>query len=228
MMIFQNRSDAGRILGQSLLDVPEARYAVVLGLPRGGVPVAFEVAHKLHLPLDIFLVRKLGVPGEEELAMGAVASGGIVVTDPHVVRAFAISSGIMEAAVARERQEMERREKLYRVGIPRVPIENRTVILVDDGIATGSSMKAAILALRTHAHAIIVAVPVCSRSSRMEIAPEVDRFVCLECPDRFYAVGEFYREFGQTSDEEVTALLRRSLPERETSHLIPNSERGES
>lgn len=209
-MIFRDRYAAGRALAQALRNEPDLTDAIVLGLPRGGVPVAWEIAHDLHLPLDVFVVRKLGVPGEEELAMGAIASGGIVVTEPQVIRAYAIGPETIEAAVAREEQEIERREKLYRAGSPGISLDGRTAILVDDGIATGSSMKAAILALRTRACAIVVAVPVAARSSYLEIQPQVQRMICLACPERFYAVGEFYRHFDQTSDDEVRALLAQS------------------
>ncbi len=169
--------------------------AIVLGLPRGGVPVAFEVAQALRLPLDVFVVRKLGVPGQEELAMGAVASGGLVVVQADVVRAFGISQETMDAAAARERGEIARREALYREGRPPVRVEGRTVILIDDGLATGSTMRAAVRALRPVARRVFVAVPVAAAATCDELRREVDALVCLETPDPFHAVGAVLPEF---------------------------------
>ncbi|MGB7137181.1 MAG: phosphoribosyltransferase [Acidobacteriaceae bacterium] len=220
--LFQDRREAGRLLAAAIrhqvdLGPQFPPHAVVLALPRGGVPVAFEVAQALHLPLDVFVVRKLGVPAEEELAMGAIASGGLIVVQPDVLRAFAISPDALDAVAARERLEIERREALYRAGRLPLPLEGRTAILVDDGVATGSTMKAAVRALRSlgdhaaHAHSaparIIVAVPVAAPSTCAELAREADQVVCLATPEPFHAVGAFYRSFDQTTEDEVRAIL---------------------
>jgi predicted phosphoribosyltransferase len=211
IVIFQDRRHAGRALAQIVVDECAdelaAGGAIVLGLPRGGVPVAFEVARQLHLPLDVFVVRKLGVPGQEELAMGAVASGGVIVLQNDVIAAYRIGQETIDAVVARERLEIERRETAYRDGRPPVEPQGRTVILVDDGLATGATMKAAVRALRPIARRIIVAVPVAAFSTCEELRQEVDHLVCIECPEFFHAVGEFYRNFDQTTDDEVRALL---------------------
>lgn len=214
--MFEDRRHAGRALAHAVRDRLERSGAIVLGLPRGGVPVAFEVAQALHLPLDVFLVRKLGVPGQEELAMGAVASDGMVVIQDDVVRAFAISQETLDAVIAREREEIARREALYREERPPVVVQGRTVILIDDGLATGSTMKAAARALRPVAQRVVVAVPVAAATPCEELRREVDALVCLETPDHFHAVGEFYGNFDQTSDEEVRALLRAAWPDAKT------------
>jgi predicted phosphoribosyltransferase len=180
---------------------------VVLGLVRGGVPVAFEVARTSNLPLDILVVRKLGVPGEEELAMGAIASGGGIVLNEHIVRSWHVSEKKLEHVIERERQEMERREALYRKGRPAVEIAGRAVVLVDDGLATGASMRAAIRAVSGRARRVIVAVPVGAKSTCEELAHEVDKVVCALVPEPLDAVSLFYREFGATTDEEVMALM---------------------
>jgi predicted phosphoribosyltransferase len=210
IVIFQDRRHAGLALGQIVRDEC-ADYlgsdAIVLGLPRGGVPVAFEVARELHLPLDVFVVRKLGVPGQEELALGAVASGGVIVLQNDVISRYQIGQETIDAVVARERFEMERRESAFREGRPPLTLEDRIVILVDDGLATGATMKAAVRAVRPLARRILVAVPVAAFSTCEELRQEVDRMVCIECPESFHAVGEFYRNFEQISDEEVRSLL---------------------
>jgi predicted phosphoribosyltransferase len=209
--IFQDRQQAGRALAHIVRDEcpgdmnPE--HTIVLGLPRGGVPVAFEVARELHLPLDVFVVRKLGVPGHEELAMGAIASGGAVVIQSEVVSAYRIGQETIDAVAARERLEIERREAAYRTGRPPLRLSGSTVILIDDGLATGSTMKAAARALRPIASRIVVAIPVAAASTCQDLRHEVDQLVCLQTPEPFYAVGEFYRNFGQTTDAEVRALL---------------------
>ncbi len=206
-MIFRNRREAGRALAHALRGMPGLEDAVVLALPRGGAPVAYEVARELRLPLDVFVVRKLGVPGQEELAMGAVASGGIIVLNAPIIRAFGIEQGIIDEAVAREEQEIARRETAYRAGRPPLPLQGRTAILVDDGLATGSTMTAAVRALHPIARQVIAAVPVAAARSCDAMRREAGEFVCLASPDPFSAVGEFYRDFDPTSDDEVRALL---------------------
>jgi predicted phosphoribosyltransferase len=214
VIIFQDRRQAGRALGLVVRDEideePAADDPIALGLPRGGVPVAFEVARVLHLPLDVCVVRKLGVPGQEELAMGAVAGGGVVVIQADVVHAYRIPQEIIDAVVARERLEVERREAAYRDGRPPARVEARTVILVDDGLATGATMTAAARAMRSLARRVVVAVPVAARATCAELRREVDQIVCLETPEPFHAVGEFYRNFDQTTDAEVRALWAES------------------
>ncbi len=215
IVIFQDRRHAGRALAQIVreecAEELNAGDAIVLGLPRGGVPVAFEVARELHLPLDVFVVRKLGVPGQEELAMGAVASGGVIVLQDDVIRAYRIPQETVDAVAARERVEIERRVAVFRGGRPPISLGGRTVILVDDGLATGATMKAAARAVRLIARRVIVAVPVAAPGSTEELRRSVDRLVCIESPEPFHAVGEFYRNFSQTSDDEVRALLTEAL-----------------
>ena len=209
-MIFQDRREAGRALARAMRGLPDLDDAVVLALPRGGVPVAFEVARELRLPLDVFVVRKLGVPGQEELAMGAVASGGMVVLNAPVVRGFGIAQEVIDAAVAREHQEIAHREAAYRAGRPSLPLEGRTAILVDDGLATGSTMIAAVRALRPVARQVIAAVPVAAARSCELVRREADQFVCLALPHLFSAVGEFYHNFDPTGDDVVRSLLAAS------------------
>jgi putative phosphoribosyl transferase len=206
-MIFQDRREAGRRLAQLLQSVPAESNAIVLGLPRGGVPVAYEVARELRLPLDVFVVRKLGVPGQEELAMGAIASGGVVVLNEPVIRAYAIHPETVEAVAALERIELERREAAWRAGRAPLVLTGRTAILVDDGLATGSTMKAAARALRPLAGRVIAAAPVGAAGACDELSREVDWFACIERPMRFTAVGEYYHSFDPTPDEEVRTLL---------------------
>jgi putative phosphoribosyl transferase len=207
---FKDRRDAGRVLARSFLS-PEAAHdaqdGIVLGLPRGGVPVAYEVARALDLPLDVFIVRKLGVPGFAELAMGAIASDGTVATNQAVIREFQITQDVIDAVAARERLEIERRELAYRNGRPGARIEGRTAILVDDGVATGASMLAAARALRRSARKVIVAVPVAARGACEKLRAEVDEVICACVPWQFYSVGSFYQNFEQTMDEEVHTLL---------------------
>jgi predicted phosphoribosyltransferase len=184
--------------------------SIVLGLPRGGVPVAFEVGRALESPLDIIVVRKLGVPWQPELAMGAIASGGVRVLDEELIRREGISPEDVEAVAAREKQEAERREQLYRAGRPALELRNRTVILVDDGLATGSTMRAAVKCVKSlQPSAVIVAVPVASRQACAYLRHVADECVCLAVPEPFGAVGEWYQDFRQTSDAEVRELLRR-------------------
>jgi putative phosphoribosyl transferase len=205
--MFKDRRDAGCKLAQIVAKQHDLDNAIVLGLPRGGVPVAYEVACKLNLPLDVFLVRKLGVPAQEELAMGAVASGGTVVMNPSIVHRLAISPEIIQAAMRREESEIERRERIYRDGNPPLRVEGRAAILVDDGLATGASMLAAIRALHPRAERVIVAVPVASRDTCDELRSEVDQLICAATPEPFFALSMFYRDFAPTSDEEVRTLI---------------------
>jgi putative phosphoribosyl transferase len=207
---FADRHEAGRELASHLQGYRGRRDVVVLALPRGGVPVAFEVAETLDAPLDIFVVRKLGAPGHEELAMGAIASGGIRVVNADVVRWAGIPDSVIEAVARRERVELERRELEYRQGRPATNLRHRLVILVDDGLATGSTMRAAVQAVRAHApERVIVAVPVGASDTCQQFDDVADETVCARTPEPFSAVGLWYRDFSQTSDEEVRALLQR-------------------
>jgi putative phosphoribosyl transferase len=212
---FDDRRQAGRELGARLAGLAGLAGAdvIVLGLPRGGVPVAFEVARALGAPLDVCVVRKLGLPGHEELAMGAVASGGEVVLEPRVVRVHRVSRAVLERVAAVERRELERRELAYRGSRPPPTVEGRTVVLVDDGLATGSTMRAAARSVRASRPArLVVAVPVSPRETLEEIRSEVDDVVCLETPEPFLAVGAWYRDFTPTGDEEVSSLLSAAAP----------------
>jgi len=214
---FRDRADAGRILAADLSHYAGRTDVIVLALPRGGVPVANEVARAIGAPLDIFLVRKLGLPGQEEFAMGAIASGGVRLINNDVVRAYGVSTAQIESIVAAEQRELERRERAYRDGRPLPQIAGRTVILIDDGLATGFSMRAAILALRADAPArVVVAVPVAARETCEEFRDLVDEIVCAETPDPFYAVGIWYEDFSQTTDREVHELLRAANSGRRT------------
>jgi erythromycin esterase-like protein/orotate phosphoribosyltransferase len=207
--MFRDRRDAGRVLADRLRDYGGRRDVVVLALPRGGVPVGFEVAAALNAPLDIFLVRKLGVPGHEELAMGAIASGDVLVLNDDVARGLEIPPEIVEEVAEAEREELRRRERAYREGRPLPDLAGRIVILVDDGLATGSSMRAAISALRRSRPArIVVAVPAAPSSTCRELEAEVDEVVCASTPSPFFAVGHSYWDFTQTTDGEVRELLR--------------------
>jgi predicted phosphoribosyltransferase len=207
--VFQDRREAGRVLGELVAELPDLADGVVLGLVRGGVPVAFEVAKARGLPLDILVVRKLGTPGAEELAMGAIASGGTIVLNDDVLRRFQVTDKNLEHVIEREKREMERREALYREGRHPVEIAGRTAILVDDGLATGASMRAAIRAVKNRVRRVIVAVPVGARSTCEELARDADHVICALIPEPLDAVSLFYDEFGPTSDEEVKALMRR-------------------
>jgi|SRR5688572_5867159 len=210
-MLFRTRLDAGRALGERLASYFGRPNLRVLGLPRGGIPVAFEVARRLGAPLDVFVVRKLGVPGQEELAMGAIATGGIRVVNKDVVSAMGISEATLDRVAGAEEAELQRREKAYRGSRPALDVSGATVIIVDDGLATGSTMRAAVAALREQKpSAIVVAVPVAAPSTREEMAREVDDMVCVATPDPFLAVGRFYEDFSQTTDEEVHDLLARA------------------
>jgi predicted phosphoribosyltransferase len=218
-MVFKDRFEAGRLLASKLQEFANRDDVVVLALPRGGVPVGYEVAKALRAPLDVFVVRKLGVPGQEELAMGALASGGIVVLNRNIIEALGIPQEMIDAAVAREQSELQRREREYRDGRPPTDVQRRTVILVDDGLAAGSSMRVAATALRKKLPArIVVAVPVAAPSTCAEFENEVDKVICAATPEPFWAVGVWYRDFSPTSDDEVRELLRRAAAELQSPH----------
>lgn len=209
--VFRDRVDAGRKLAGLVAREIQDSNCLVLALPRGGVPVAFQVAEALHAELDVFLVRKLGLPGEEELAIGAVASGGVRVLNEDLVRELHLSPSLIDQITAREERELERREDLYREHQPPASIRGRTVILVDDGLATGASMKAATRAVRLQEpNFVIVGVPVAARQTCEEFNSYVDRIICAYTPSNFVAVGIWYQDFAQTTDEEVRQLLAAS------------------
>ncbi len=211
MVIFKDRKDAGRILAREISHLEGRENMVVLALPRGGVPVGFEVAQKLDAPLDVFIVRKLGVPGHEELAMGAIASGGVIVLNDEVIWRLNIPQQIIDEVAREERRELERREQAYRADRLAVNVRDKIAILVDDGLATGASMKAAVQGLKVRQPArIIVAVPVAAPETCASFRDLVDRIVCVETPEPFFGVGAWYEDFSQTSDEEVRDLLERS------------------
>jgi putative phosphoribosyl transferase len=209
---FHDRADAGRVLAGELASYAGRDDVLVLALPRGGVPVAYEVARALGAPLDVFLVRKLGLPGHEEFAMGAIASGGIRLLNDDVIREFGVTPAEIAAVSRAEQEELERRERQYRADRPKPAVAGRTVILVDDGLATGSSMRAAVLALRQERpERVIVAVPVAAAETCDEFRGLVDDIVCAETPEPFYAVGLWYEDFSQTTDEAVRELLNRRI-----------------
>lgn len=219
-MLFRDRTEAGRVLADRLAAYANYPDAMVLALPRGGVPVAFEVAETLNLPLDIFVVRKLGLPGHEEFAIGAIASGGARVLDQDLIRQLSLSDEIIEHIVAREQRELERRERTYRGQRPMLDVRDRIVIIVDDGLATGSSMRAAIAALRQkRPKKLIVAVPVGARMTCSELEALADEVICLETPENFSAVGLWYRDFSQITDEEVIDLLERNRKNNEARNI---------
>jgi predicted phosphoribosyltransferase len=208
---YRDRSEAGRYLASKLAAYAGRPDVLVLALPRGGVPVAYEVAKALKVPLDVFLVRKLGVPGHEELAMGAIASGGVRLLNEDVVRALRIPPHVIDRVTATERAELERREREYRGDRPPPDVRGKTVILVDDGLATGASMRVAVAAMRQrHPARLVVAVPIAAPTTCEEFQDEVDEVICARTPDPFYAVGLWYDDFSQTTDEEVRDLLRRA------------------
>ncbi len=214
---FKNRTEAGRSLALELASYANTPDVLVLGLPRGGVPVAYEVAKALNAPLDICLVRKLGVPGQKELAMGAIAMGNVMILNDDVVQWLKISQEAIDAVAAVEQQELERRDRAYRGNRPAPDVKNRTVILVDDGIATGSTLRAAIAALQQQQpNRIIVAVPVASPSTYIQLKAEVDKILCLTMPERLHSISLCYEDFSQTTDEEVRSLLARATYEQTT------------
>jgi putative phosphoribosyl transferase len=211
---FANRTEAGRLLVEKLVKYAGRDDVIVLGLPRGGVPVAFEVAHRLGAPLDVFIVRKLGVPGFEELAAGAIASGGVRVLNEDVMRSIPHADEAIDAVTIRETAELERREQIYREGRTAPQLRDRIVILVDDGLATGATMRAAIEALRQSGAAkIVVGVPVGPQDTCRELEEEADETICLSTPEFFQAVGQYYEDFSQTSDEDVRELLSHAAQE---------------
>lgn len=212
--VFLDRRDAGRRLAAELSDYAGRSDVLVLALPRGGVPVAYEVARALHAPLDVFMVRKLGIPGYEELAMGAIATGGVRVLDEEMLRMLDIPDELIERVTAKERSELERREREYRGDRPPADVRGRTIILIDDGLATGSTMRAAIAALKKEgAKRIVVAVPVAPPDTCEALRAQVDDVVCAVTPEPFRAVGLWYGDFSQTTDEEVSDLLARAASE---------------
>jgi putative phosphoribosyl transferase len=208
---FLDRADAGRELAEALRGYAGRGNVIVLALPRGGVPVAFEVAMALAAPLDVFVVRKLGLPGQPELAMGAIASGGVQVVNDEVVHVAAVSPETIEQVATFEREELARRERLYRGDSPPLQVEGKTVILVDDGLATGSTMRAAIQAVRAQRPAeIVVAVPVAPARTCEHLRGEADDVVCTRTPEPFLAIGTWYARFEQVSDEHIQGLLARA------------------
>lgn len=217
---YQNRRDAGKALARHLSAYRDAPDMVVLALPRGGVPVAYEVAERLHLPLDLFMVRKLGVPLFEELAMGAIASGGVRILNEEVINRLRITPQIIEASTEEQAYELGRRERRYRGERPSLNLRGKRVILIDDGLATGSSMRAAIQALRLlNPEQIIVAVPVGCLEICDQLQKDVEEVICAKTPEHFQAVGQWYADFSQTRDEEVTALLNRAAHHRRLREL---------
>jgi putative phosphoribosyl transferase len=218
MKTFRDRVDAGQQLANKLRQFADAN-AIVLALPRGGVPVGAEVARKLHLPLDVLVVRKLGAPGQPELAMGAIASGGAVVMNPEVRAYFADQPEVVDAITQREQQELQRRERVFRATHAPLDVKDKTAIVVDDGAATGATMRAALQALRMlGARQVIVALPVCSLEAERMLSQEADKIICLEVPRTFYAVGQWYEQFDQTTDEEVRQLL--SMPLQQSGRAL--------
>lgn len=214
--LFSDRFDAGRYLASRLGHYAHRPDVVVLGLPRGGVPVAYEVARALDAPLDVFIVRKLGVPGHEELAMGAIATGAVRVLNPEIIRALQIPNDVVDRVTEVELEELRRREREYRGNRPPPRVHGQTAILIDDGLATGASMRAAVSALRRQEPAhLVVAVPTAARDTCADFQPLVDEIVCATTPEPFLGVGRWYEDFSQMSDEEVRDILQRAWREQE-------------
>ena len=215
-MLYQDRREAGRILAREVARLPDLNYAIVLGLPRGGVPVAFEVARACKLPLDVIAVRKIGVPDQRELAMGAIAGEGTIVLNQHILRELNISADTLRIVTEREKKLLEEEGQLFRNGLPPLDLTGRTTLLVDDGLATGATMRAAVRAVRAQARRIIIAVPVGAGSTCGDLASEADLVICPAKPKPFDAVGQFYHHFEPTSDDEVRALLAQARREQES------------
>ncbi|GAX34461.1 phosphoribosyltransferase [Nodularia sp. NIES-3585] len=210
-MLFKNRTIAGQVLAGELADYANRSGVIILALPRGGVPVAFEVAKALNAPLDVLVVRKLGVPEQEELAMGAIASGGVRIINEHIINLVNISEDTIARVAAQEERELERRERLYRGNRPDLDLQGRIVILVDDGLATGATMWAAVASVRRqHPAKIVIAVPVAASATCHELQDAVDEIVCTATPDPFYSVGLWYEDFPQTTDDQVRDLLAKA------------------
>lgn len=224
-MLYSNRIEAGQELARRLERYANRPDVIVLGLPRGGVPVAFEVARALNAPLDVFLVRKLGMPGQEELAMGALASGGVRILNDDLIRRFHVPESMVEAVVAKEERELQRREREYRGTSAPLPVAGKTAILVDDGLATGASLRAAAAALKRLGPArIVAAVPVGSAETCAEFEDVVDEVVCAETPEPFWAIGNWYDDFSQTTDEEVRRLLAQGRESTDRERLLGTPE----
>ncbi|MEH2150070.1 phosphoribosyltransferase [Nostoc sp.] len=210
-MLFKDRRFAGQVLAKELTAYANRPDVVVLGLPRGGVPVGFEVAKALNAPLDVLVVRKLGVPDQEELAMGAIASGGVRIVNKYIISLVKISDEVIAKVAVQEERELERRERLYRGNRPFPDLQGRIVILVDDGLATGATMWAAVVAVRKQQPAqIVIAIPVAAPETCQELEVEVDEIVCVSTPSPFHSVGLWYEDFPQTTDEEVCDLLAKA------------------
>lgn len=211
MQRFRDRKDAGKKLTEKLLAYKDDKDTVVLALPRGGIPVAYEVARALHLPLDLLIVRKLGTPGHRELAMGAIATGGVKVLNEGIIASLRIPQTMIDKVVETELKELERREFAYRGAKAPLDVKDKTVILMDDGIATGATMRAAIASLKQrHPKKIVLAVPTAAGTTYTELSAQVDEFVCLATPEPYIAVGVWYDSFPQTSDDEVKVLLQKA------------------
>ena len=222
-MGFRDRVDAGQKLAARLTEYDGRPDVLVLALPRGGVPVGAEVARALGVPLDVFLVRKLGVPGHAELAMGAIAAGGLQVLSEALIRDLGLPPSLVQQVAARERLELDRRHRLFRGSRPPISVRGRTILLIDDGLATGSTMQAAVMALRPQGPArIVVAAPVGARETCERLLRLADDVVCLEMPEPFTAVGLWYERFDQTSDEEVTRLLAAPAPPARQRGTLPD------
>ncbi|MFB2879394.1 phosphoribosyltransferase [Floridanema aerugineum] len=211
MTPFRDRTQAGKLLAEKLTKYANNSDVLVLALPRGGVPVAFEVAKALNVPLDVFIVRKLGVPSHTELAMGAIASGGVCFLDREIIRSFDVSQEAIDLVKQHEERELKRRENIYRKNRPEPNFRDRTIILVDDGLATGATMRVAVMALKPHQpKSIVVAVPVAATESFSEFGAEVDEVVSVILPERLWAIGHWYNNFSQTTDQEVCSLLEQA------------------